>query len=55
MEVTMYHIYLKCGTDDPNYKTATDHCQGDLWFPVGREEGVEWMSSLVFWDANCYI
>ena len=44
---------LKYGTDDPIYKTVTAHGQGEQ--TCGSQEGVGWMGSLGFLDANCYI
>ena len=48
---------LKCGTNEPIYKTETDSQIGrtDLRLPGRRGEGVGWTGSLGLVDANYYI
>ena len=47
---------LKYGTDDPIYKTETNHSSEEQTCDSqGRGERVGWMGSSRFWDANCYI
>ena len=50
---------LKYGTDDPTYKTAIDHSQGEQTAGSqrggGTGEGEAWMGSSEFSDANCYV
>ena len=47
---------LKYGTDDPNYKTETDHSKGEQaygsWWKWGGS-GVDWQFGV--WDEKCYI
>ena len=45
---------LKCGIDDPVYKTETDHSQGEQTCG-SRGKGVRLIGSSGFLDANCYI
>ena len=47
---------LKYGTNEPTYKTETDHGHGgQTCICQGEGEEVGWMGSLGLVDTNCYI
>ena len=48
---------LKCGTNEPIYRIATDLLtqRTDLWLPSGREVGEGWTESLALIGANYYV
>ena len=50
-----YMWNLKRGTNDPVYKTETDYAHGEQPCGCRGEQGVGWMESLGFVDANCYV
>ena len=46
--------YLKCGTNEPTYRTETDS-QNRVVVAKGEGEGVGWTGSLGLVDGNHYI